>query len=110
MSWSCNQGPSFNNVLQTYPKLNGFYQRFNLRQDDNRMTPGKKEPRLPEETTKGTFSMKKANRKQSKQVTPRDNIPKQQPNPIYSGFGAVKNKATNKIRQNKGKIRKRRQK
>ena len=110
MSWACNQGPSFNNQLQTYGKLNGFYQRFNLRQDDNRMTPGKREPHLRAETTKGTFSMKKGNRKQTKQVTPRDNIPKQQPQPIYSGFGSIKNKATDKIRKNTGKVRKRRQK
>jgi len=108
MSWACNQGPSFNNTLQTYPKLNGFYQRFNLTQEDNRMTPGKRQPVLPQETTKGTFSLKKANRKQTKQVTPRDNIPQQQPEPIYSGFSNIKNKATGKIRQNKGKVRKRR--
>ena len=43
MSWALNQGPSFNNILQPTQKLNGFYQRFQLRQDDNRMTPGKRE-------------------------------------------------------------------
>ena len=68
MSWCLNQGPSFNNVLRNRTKLNGFYQRFNLRQDDNRMTPGKRQPHLPSETTKGTTKLKKANRKQVKQV------------------------------------------
>ena len=99
MSWSCNQGPSFDNQLHSFQMLNGFYQRFNLRQDDNRMTPGKREVR-PEAPTiykgrKGT------------QVTPRDNIPKQQPQPIYSSFSNVKNKATTKIQKSGGKLKKR---
>jgi hypothetical protein len=72
------------------------------------MTPGKRQPVLRAETTKGTFSLKKVNRKQAKQVTPRDNIPQGQPQPIYSGFGNIKNEATNKIRKQGGKLRKRR--
>ena len=45
-----NRGPSFDTQQHAFQKLNGFYQRFNLRQDDNRMTPGKRQPKLPEET------------------------------------------------------------
>ena len=43
MSWAVNQGPSFNNILQPTQKLNGFFQRFELLQNDNRMTPGKRD-------------------------------------------------------------------
>jgi len=71
------------------------------------MTPGKREPHLPAETTKGTWSTKKGSRQQAKQVTPRDNIPKQQPEPIYSSFSNVKNKASTKIQKAGGKLKKR---
>ena len=68
MSWSMNRGQSFNTTLPgfSYPKLSGFSQRFMLSQNDNRMTPGKSEPHLPTETTKGTFKLKKATRKQKR--------------------------------------------
>jgi hypothetical protein len=109
MSWCINQGPSFNNVLRDSKKLNGFYQRFNLLQDDNRMTPGKRQPVLPAETMKGTWATKGKGRKrpQPKVVKPTDNIPKAQPMPIYSGFSNIKNKATRKIRKQGGKLKKR---
>ena len=108
MSWALNQGPSFNNVLYDNKKLNGFYQRFQLRQDDNRMTPGKREPVLPAETMKGTFKLKKTKRKPSKKaLKPSDNIPKAQPMPIYSGFSNIKNKASQKITKQGGKLKKR---
>ena len=95
MSWCINQGPSFNDVLRDRKKLNGFYQRFELQQDDNRMTPGKRQPHLPAETMKGTFKLKKGNRRPKKKaVQPSDNIPKTQPIPIYSGFANIKNKAS----------------
>ena len=108
MSWCVNQGPSFNNVLYDRRKLNGFYQRFELRQDDNRMTPGKRQPVLPHKTMKGTFKLKKSTRKPKKRdVKPVDNIPKGQPVPIYSGFGNIKNKASTKIKKQGGKLKKR---
>jgi hypothetical protein len=103
-----NQGPSFNNVLTDRRKLNGFYQRFELLQNDNRMTPGKRQPVLPAETMKGTWKLKKSKRKPSKKVVkPSDNIPKAQPLPIYSGFSNVKNKASRKVKKQGGKLKKR---
>ncbi len=99
MSWALNQGASFNNVIQPTQKLNGFYQRFELRQDDNRMTPGKKEKVLK--------SSKLRKGKSGKRVKYSDAIPENQPRPIYSGFGNVKNKATGKIKKKGGKLKKR---
>jgi hypothetical protein len=108
MSWCVNQGPSFNNVLYDHKKLNGFYQRFELLQSDNRMTPGKRQPVLPGETMKGTWKLKKSKGKPKKKVVkPSDNIPKAQPMPIYSGFGNVKNKASRKVQKQGGKLKKR---
>ena len=107
MSWCINQGPSFNNVLYDRTKLNGFYQRFELLQDDNRMTPGKRQPVLPAETMKGTWKLKKSTRKPKKVVKPSDNIPTTQPQPIYSGFSNIKNKASRKIQKQGGKLKKR---
>ena len=98
-----NQGPSFNTTIpgSSYPKLNGFYQRFMLTQDDPRMTPGKAEPHLPKETVKGTTKLKKATRV-PKKIYCRDSIPKQQNTPIYGGFGSSKpNKASRNIVKNK---------
>ena len=102
-----NRGPSFNDVLTDRKKLNGFYQRFELRQDDNRMTPGKRQPHLPSETTKGTHKLKKSNRKQKKTVKPSDNIPNNQPIPIYSGFCNIKSKASQGVKKQGGKLKKR---
>ena len=99
MSWALNQGPSFNNILQPQGKLNGFYQRFQLTQDDNRMTPGKREP-----VTKGD-NLRKGSK--GKRIKYTDTIPKSQPQPIYSGFANIKNKATNKIKKQGGKLKKR---
>ena len=110
MSWSMNQGPSFDTQMHAFQKLNGFYQRFNLTQDDNRMTPGKRQPKLPEETMKGTFKLSKRNTRvsrKSKQIKYSDIIPKGQPEPIYSGFGNIKNKATSKIKKSGGKLKRR---
>jgi hypothetical protein len=116
MSWCINQGPSFNNVLRDRKKLNGFYQRFNLLQSDNRMTPGKRQPLLPAETMKGTWATgrrkgtrtrRRNNPSRPKTVKPTDNIPKAQPMPIYSGFSNIKNKATSKIRKQGGRLKKR---
>ena len=110
MSWCMNQGPSFDTQQHAFQKLNGFYQRFNLRQDDNRMTPGKRQPKLPEETMKGTWKFSKRGARvttKSKQIKYSDSIPKDQPEPIYSGFGNIKNKATSKIKKSGGKLKKR---
>lgn len=110
MSWCVNQGPSFDNQTHAFQKLNGFYQRFTLTQDDPRMTPGKPQPRLKNETTKGTFALskKKKNRKPGKQIKYTDSIPAGQPEPLYSGFGNIKNKATKQIKKSGGKLKKRR--
>ena len=101
MSWALNQGPSFNNQLGAPHKINGFFQRFELRQDDPRMTPGKKEVKPKRDTLrKGHLG---------KQIKYFEAIPEHQPNPIYTGFGNVKNDITNKIRKNKkGGMKKRR--
>ena len=89
MSWCVNQGPSFNNVLYDRKKLNGFYQRFELLQSDNRMTPGKRQPVLPAETMKGTWKLKKTTRKPKKKaVNPTDNIPKAEEHQIRVNLGA----------------------
>jgi len=98
MSWCVNQGPSFNTFAPaSATKLNGFYQRFQLMQDDNRMTPGKREVKV---TSKGL-------RKKDKQVKYSDSIPKGQAQPIYSGFSNIKNKATKQIKRRGGKLKKR---
>ena len=98
-----NKGPSFNTVSPPPFKLNGFYQRFQLSQDDNRMTPGKPEPTLKAETMKGTGKSrgKKGNRVGSKknQIKYTDSIPTGQPQPTYSGFSNITNKATKSIRK-----------
>ena len=108
MSWCVNQGPSFNTMQPVPLKINGFYQRFQLSQDDNRMTPGKRQPKLPNETTKGTFKMKKNKRTaKGKQIKYTDSIPTGQPQPTYSGFGNIKNKATAKITKSGAKLKKR---
>ena len=92
MSWCVNKGPSFDTVLQSNRKLNGFFQRFTLDQDDNRMTPGKRQLKHG----KGT-----------KQVVYSDAIPKGQPMPVYSGFSNIKNKATSTIKKSGKKLKKR---
>ena len=109
MSWGLNQGPSFNCIVPAPHKINGFYQRFELLQSDNRMTPGKRQPHLPGETMKGTFKLKSkgGSRKVSKNIKYSDSIPKHQPEPIYSGFANIKNKATSKIKKKGGKLKKR---
>lgn len=101
MSWALNQGPSFNSQLGATHKINGFFQRFELTQDDPRMTPGKRIVKPKRDTSvKG---------KLGKQIKYSDAIPKDQPNPIYTGFGNVKNDITNKIRKKKrGGLKKRR--
>ena len=100
MSWMLNQGPSFN-VLRpgdSQPQLTGFTQRFMLREDDPRMTPGKKHLHLPAETMKGSTKLKKHQR-QIKEKPCKDLImPKGNPEPIYGGFAKSKpNKATTKV-------------
>ena len=91
MTSALNQGPSFNLIRSGLgqPKLSGFYQRFMLEQNDNRMTPGKAEPHLPKETMKGTTKSKKPNRKTKDAPRCRDAIPQKQ-YPIYGGFGSSK--------------------
>jgi len=72
------------------------------------MAPGKRQPVLPAETMKGTWKLKKSTRKPKKKVVkPSDNIPKTQPEPIYSGFSNIKNKASRKIQKQGGKLKKR---
>ena len=99
MSWCVNQGPSFDTQRHAYNKLSGFFQRFELQQDDNRMTPGKRAPVPRQETMKGTFKLKPTKRRQKTQVKISDAVPQHQPEPIYSGFGNIKNKATSTIRK-----------
>lgn len=111
MSWALNQGPSFNIVRpgSSYPKLNGFFQRFELKQDDPRFTPGKGEPHLPRETIKGTTKLKKHNRKTKGNPPCKDSIPKGNPEPIYGGFGkSMPNYASTRVSRKKPKLKKRR--
>ena len=100
MSWCINEGPSFNITRpgNSYQQLTGFTQRFMLREDDPRMTPGKKHPHLPAETMKGSTKLKKHQR-QIKEKPCKDLImPKGNPEPIYGGFAKSKpNKATTKV-------------
>lgn len=100
MSWAVNQGPSFDNQRHAYQKLSGFYNRFNLLQDDNRMTPGKREPHLRKQKMTGRRPAK-----QPGQVKYSDSIPQDQPEPIYRGFSNIKNKATTKIKKKGGKLK-----
>ena len=106
-----NAGPSFNIIRpgSSYQQLTGFTQRFMLREDDPRMTPGKKHPHLPAETMKGTTKVKKHQR-QIKEKPCKDLImPTGNPEPIYGGFGKSKpNKATTKVVKSRGKMKKRR--
>ena len=51
---------------------------------------------------------KKGNRKGGKQVKYSDSIGKGQPEPVYSGFANIKNKATSTIRKSSGKLKTRR--
>lgn len=102
MSWCVNQGPSFDTQRHQFGKLSGFYQRFNLQQDSNMMTPGKREKVLSNKTTKGSRPAK-----QPKPVKYSDSIPKLQPEPIYSGFSNTRNKVTTAIKKRGGKLKKR---
>lgn len=113
MSWVLNGGPSFNltRAGSSYNQLTGFTQRFMLRQDDHRMTPGKSEPHMPAETAKGTTKLKKHQRKIKAKSCKDLVMPKGNPEPIYGGFSNIKNKATKRVsRKGKGKqkLRKRR--
>ena len=88
MSWMLNQGPSFNVQAPNPYQLSGFGERFMLKQDDPRMTPGKPEPHLPAETMKGTFALKKSSRKK-KHVKCKDlgGIPGKKLPTSYKPFG-----------------------
>lgn len=88
MSWMLNQGPSFNVETPKPYQLSGFGERFMLKQDDPRMTPGKPEPHLPAETMKGTFALKKSSRKK-KHVKCKDlgGIPGKKLPTSYKPFG-----------------------
>lgn len=110
MSWCLNQGPSFDTQRHTFQKLNGFYQRFELSQDSPMMTPGKPQPRLKAETMKGTTKLKASKRPggAGKQVVYSDSIPKNQPEPIYSGYANTRNKVTKAIRKSGRKLKVRR--
>ena len=107
MSWSLNQGPSFNNVLQPTQKLNGFYQRFDIRSDDLRIGKSGRIPNPRQETMKGTFKLKPSKRKQGKRVKPSEAVPDRGLQPIYGGFANIQNKATNKVQKQSGKLKKR---
>ena len=65
------------------------------------MTPGKKEPTLKAETTKGTFKLRGGRgvrpKTKSKQIKYSDAIQKGQSAPIYTGFGKREKKVTTKI-------------
>jgi len=100
-----NAGPSFDVQRHQYSQLSGFSQRFMVRQDDQRWTPGKKEPHLPAETMKGTFKLHKAKRK-AKRARCADTMPKGQPEAIYGGYDnvkAVKPKVVQKRRKKRNK-------
>ncbi len=99
MSWCVNQGPSFDTQRHAYGKLNGFYQRFQLTQDSNMMTPGKREPYLSGST------LRKG--KRDKQIKYTDSIPQDQPEPIFSGFSNTRNKVNSKIKKSGGKLKRR---
>ena len=99
MSFYLNQGPSFNVTRPgvSYSDLSGFSQRFMLKQDDPRMTPGKPEPHLPQETFKGTTKLRKHNRV-IKTRPCKSYMPKGNPEPIYGGFAKSKpNKASKRV-------------
>ena len=111
MSWALNQGPSFDTTRKSPYKLNGFFQRFELLQDDNRMTPGKRQPVTKPETMKGTFALKKPSRaRKDKRIKYSDAIPAGQPTPTYSGFANIKNKATTRVVKSGRKLKRRRKK
>ena len=85
-----NAGPSFDvQQHQFSSQLSGFSQRFMVRQDDQRWTPGKKEPHLPAETMKGTFKLHKAKRT-AKRARCADTMPKGQRKAIYGGYDNIK--------------------
>ena len=100
-----NAGPSFDTERHQFSQLSGFSQRFMIRQDDQRWTPGKKEPHLPAETMKGTFKLHKAQRT-AKRARCADTMPKGQPEAIYGGYDnvkAVKPKVVQKRRKKRKK-------
>ena len=101
MSWCVNQGPSFDNQRHQYGKLSGFYQRFNLTQDSNMMTPGKRAKVLSGSTLRPKGW-------QGKQIKYSDSIPKTQAEPIYSGFANTRNQVTTKIKKAGKKLKRRR--
>ena len=107
MSWSINDGPSFNLTRpgSSYSQLTGFGQRFMLSQDSPLLTPGKAEPHQPAETMKGTFKLrgktklKKKPERCKELVMPKASLA---PEPIYGGFGKSKpNKAKKKVVKSK---------
>jgi hypothetical protein len=104
MSWCTNQGPSFNNNLQRYPKLSNFYSRCQMSQNDNRLTPGKRQALPKNETLKGGKGSKVRRRK----IKTDDNFDNRGAEPIYSGFSNIVNKATAGPKKQGGKLRKRR--
>ena len=112
MSWSINQGPSFNVIRpgDSYNQLTGFTQRFLLSQDSNLRTPGKSQPNLPAETVKGSTKdkrRKKMSKKMEKSknlIMPKDTLA---PEPIYGGFGkSIISKVKKKVVKSKPKKRK----
>ena len=106
MSWSLNGGPSFNIMRpgNSYQQMTGFTQRFMLREDDPRMTPGKSHVHLPAETMKGTTKLKKHQRQIHAKPCKDLIMPKGNPEPIYGGFAKSKpNKATTKVVKKKRK-------
>ena len=95
MSWTVNQGPSFNVTRpgSSYQQLTGFTQRFMLTQDSTLLTPGKAEPHQKPETMKGTFKLRGKTKMKSKPercknlVMPKASL---KPEAIYGGFGSSK--------------------
>ena len=72
-----------------------------ISQDDNRLTPGTRQKVYKADT------LRKGSK--GKRVQYADSIPKNQPEPIYSGFANVKNQATRQIRKKGGKLKRRKQ-
>jgi hypothetical protein len=96
MSWCTNQGPSFNDTLQRYPKLSNFYSRFQKAEDDGSKVVPKDE------------KLKKGAKVRRKKITSKDNFDDRGAAPIYSGFGNIVNKATSAPKKQGKKLRKRR--
>ena len=93
MSWSLNEGPSFNTMRpgSSYQQLTGFTQRFMLTQDSTLLTPGKPEPHQRPETMKGTFKLRGKTKMKKKPERCKNLVmPNLKQESIYGGFAKSK--------------------